>query len=35
MNTRAEIAQAIFDYQSGQMGSIEPEGRLAAGHSTD
>jgi hypothetical protein len=36
MNTRAEIAQAISDYQSGQMGRIEPEGRLAAsGHSTD
>ena len=25
MNTRAEIAQAIHDFQSGQMGSIEPE----------
>lgn len=31
MNTRAEIAQAIFDYQSGQMGSIEPEGSLGTG----
>jgi redox-sensitive bicupin YhaK (pirin superfamily) len=28
MNTRAEIAQAIVDYQSGKMGSIEPEGEL-------
>lgn len=28
MNTRAEIAQAFADYQSGRMGSIEPEGRL-------
>ena len=34
MNTRAEIAQAIVDYQSGQMGSIEPEGRLGASSGT-
>lgn len=34
MNTRAEIAQAMFDYQSGQMGSIEPEGSLGASSRT-
>jgi redox-sensitive bicupin YhaK (pirin superfamily) len=33
MNTRAEIAQAISDYQSGRMGSIEPEGTLRADRS--
>jgi len=35
MNTRAEIAKAFSDYQSGLMGRIEPEGRLGASGSTD